>query len=305
MDENEVVENAEVVENVDSGEETGGETGAPSKAAEAPAYTPNTKFKVMGQEKAFDDFITPVIKDAETEKKIRELYEKSYGLESVKGDREHLRTRLQEIEPAYKEITNYLGKAQKALEAGDFDSLGEALGINEQTVLKWAHALMLRNEMPEDQKRLHHQSRETQRRLEQLEAEKEQWTQQQSSYAVEKRSFELNSVLSRPDISQIVQQYDNGMGYAGAFREAVITYGQAKSVGGNDPSAEEAVEGVLRQLRAVNPNLGAMGQVNPNIATPSSKATLPNIKGTGTSPVKQKVKSLDDLRKLARSYEEE
>ena len=298
--ENVEVENTEVVKSA----EGTADAGAPP-VLETLAYTPNTKFKVMGQEKAFDDFLTPVIKDAETEKKIRELYEKSHGLESVKGDREQLRAKLSEIEPTYKELTNHLGRAQKAIEIGDYDTLGESLGINEQTVLKWAHHLMMRNEMPEDQKRLHSQNRESQRRLEQLEAEREQWTQQQSSYAVERKEMELAGTMSRPDVAQAVQQYDSGMGYAGAFRDAVINYGKAMSVSGQDISAEAAVDGVLKQMRAINPSFGVIGQVNRNIVTPSNKATIPNIQGTGTSPIKQKVKSLDDLRKLARSYQEE
>lgn len=302
MEENEVVEGTEVVE----GAEGAVDAGAPPAAPEAPAYVPNTKFKVMGQEKAFDDFLMPVIKDPDTEKKIRELYERSYGLDSVKGDREQLRAKLQEIEPSYKELTTHLGRAQKAIETDDFDTLEESLGVNEKTVLKWAHHIMKRHEMPEDQKRLYAQSRESQRRLEQLEAEKEQWVQQQGSYATQQKEAELGSVMSRPDVSQAVQQFDNGMGYAGAFREAVINYGKAHEVAGRDLSAEEAVEGVLKQLRVVNPNFGVLGgQTNPNIVTPSNKATLPNIKGTGTSPVKQKIKSLDDLRKLAKSFQEE
>jgi hypothetical protein len=224
----------------------------------------------------------------------------------VKGDREQLRAKINEIEPVYKELTTHLGRAQKAIETGDFDTLGESLGINEQTVLKWAHHLMMRNEMPEDQKRLHSQNREAQRRLEQLEAEREQWTQQQSSYAVERKEMELAGVMSRPDVTQAVQAYDSGMGYAGAFREAVINYGKAHEVSGKVLSSEEAVEGVLRQIRAINPSFGISGgQTNPNIVTPSTKATIPAIKGTGTSPIRQRPKSLDDLRKIARSFQEE
>jgi len=300
--ENQEVENTEVVEKSGEGSV---DAGAPP-AVETPSYTPNTKFKVMGQEKAFDDFLTPVIKDPDTEKKVRELYEKAHGLESVKGDREQLRGKLSEIEPSYNRIIGELGRAQKAIESDDFETASESLGISEQTVLKWAMYLMKRDEMPEDQKRLHSQNRESQRRLEQLEAEREQWTQQQSSYAVERKESELAGTMSRPDVAQAVQQYDNGMGYAGAFRDAVINYGKAHEVSGKDISAEEAVEGVLRQMRAINPSFGVLGgQTNPNIASPSGKPTIPTIKGTGTSPIRQRPKSLDDLRKIARSFQEE
>jgi len=302
MDIENEVENAEVVANP----EGTADAGAPPVTPEAPAYTPNTKFKVMGQEKAFDDFLIPVIKDADTEKKIREMYERSHGLDSVKGDREQLRAKINEIEPSYNRIIGELGRAQKAIESDDFETVAESLGLSEQTVLKWAHHIVKKSEMPEDQKRLHAQARETQRRAEQLEAEKEQWTQQQSSYAVQQKEAELVGVMSRPDVAQAVQQFDNGMGYAGAFRDAVIQYGKAMSMGGTDISAEAAVEGVLKQMRAVNPSFGVLGgQTNPNIVAPSNKATLPNIKGTGTSPIKQRPKNLDDLRKIARSFQEE
>lgn len=275
-----------------------------TQTQEVQGYTPNLKFKVLGEEKNFDDFLAPVIKDADTEKKIRELYERSYGLDAVKADREELKAKLSEVDPQYRELVSQLGKASKALESGDFEALGETLGLDEQTVLKWAHSLLLKHEMPEEQKTLYARNREYQKELEKLRAERDQLTQSQSQQLVQQRAAELDSAMSKPDVAAVVRQYNESVNNPQAFRDAVIGYGQAMSNQGYDIPAEEAVGAIVQQLRAINPQFGVVA-AKPNIAVPSSKATLPSFKGSGASPIKQRPRSIDDIRKIARSFQEE
>lgn len=54
------------------------------KPGETPAFSPNFKLKVMEQEREIPELLRPLIKDAESEKAVRELVEKAYGLEYVK-----------------------------------------------------------------------------------------------------------------------------------------------------------------------------------------------------------------------------
>src|SRR5688500_3044500 len=63
--------------------------GEPPK--EVPQYTPNYKFKVMDEEKEFDDFLKGAIKTKEDEEKLRDIVTKAYGLDAHKKTHETLK----------------------------------------------------------------------------------------------------------------------------------------------------------------------------------------------------------------------
>jgi hypothetical protein len=87
-------------------------TASPTMAVEGggdsipPVYTPNTKFKVMDKEHEFDAWLAPHIKDAETEKKAKELYEKAYGLDYVKPKYEASQKELEQYKTTYNSLYN-------------------------------------------------------------------------------------------------------------------------------------------------------------------------------------------------------
>jgi hypothetical protein len=64
---------------------------------------------------------------------------------------------------------------------------------------------------------------------------------------------------------------------------------------GKNLSVEEAVSETLKYVAWNNQGTGEK-VVQPQAA--SSKPVLPNVAGQATSPVSQKIKSLDDLKKL-------
>ena len=55
---------------------TGATTGVQADSTET-AYNPNYKFSVMDKEHEIDEWLRPVIKDAEMEKKVKDLYTKA------------------------------------------------------------------------------------------------------------------------------------------------------------------------------------------------------------------------------------
>jgi hypothetical protein len=276
-----------------------------AKKPETPAYNPSFKFKVLDKEKEFDDWIRPVVKDADTEKKVKELYEKAHGLDSVKQDRETLRT---ELASAKERLTNTDKAIQTISEYAsqrDWDSFYEALGIPKQEVLQYALNLIQREQMPPEQKAQWEASRRAQQEARYFQEQNQQLQQSQQQFQVQQREFELSQELSKPEVSAVVEAYNAGMANPSAFRQLVVTIGKAHAASGNDIPAAQAVQEAVRQLRAVNPQLGAMSaaQETQKVVAPSSKPTLPNIQGRGTSPVKSTVKSLDDIRNLAKSFE--
>lgn len=267
-----------------------------------PAWALNPKFKVLDKEHEFDEFIRPVIKDAETEKKVRELYEKAYGIEPIKADRQSLREQLAEEKQRSAERDRGLEVLSSYIQNDDLDSFFEATNIPKSKVLKYALELVQREQWTPEQKAAWQQQRDTAARVTEYEQQNQQLMERQQQLMVQQREFELSTVLARPDITQIAQAYEAGMGTPGAFREFVINIGQAFAARGQDIPAEQAVNEAVKHLRAMNPSLGQtaaqpQGQATPGVVMPNQKPVIPNIQGRGTSPVRSTVKSLDDIKK--------
>lgn len=280
-------------------------------AAEPPAYNPNYKFKVLDKEHEFDDFVKAAVKDQETEKKARELYERAYGLDSVKQDRQTLKGELSSAKEKMARTDQALETLGEYVRGGDFDSFFEALNIPKHNILKYALELVQREQMPPEQKAQWQQSREATMHARTLEAQNQQLESQFQQMQVERRTFELDTAISRPEIAAVVQAYDAGIGSPGAFRDFVIRIGNAAHAAqGVDLSAAQAVEEAMRHLRAVNPSLGqpqAQPQMvangGPQVVMPNQKPVIPNIQGRGTSAVKSSFTSFADLKKRGEELE--
>lgn len=275
-------------------------------APEKLAYQPNFKFKVLDKEHEFDDFVRGAVKDADTEKKLRDIYERAYGLDSVKADRQSLKgelattkEKLSKTEGAIETLNAYLGKE-------DYDSVFQALGISNDKILRYAVQLVQREQWTPEQKASWEAGRTAQQQAAYYQQQNQQLLQSQQQLAVQQRNFELDRVVSSPDIAAVAQAYDAGMGNSGAFREYVIRIGQAYAAQGKDIPAAEAAAEAVRHLRAVNPSLGqaaTTAAAATTVVAGNQKPVIPNIQGRGTSAVKSSIKTLDDLKKRARELE--
>jgi hypothetical protein len=277
---------------------------APSDAPTEPppAYTPNLKFKVHDKELEIDSWMAQVIKDQETEKKVRALYEKAYGLDYVKQDRSKLRDELGNVKGTYEKTMAEINSIVQLRDKGDLPGFFEKIGVDEDTILKYAIQVAQRRNNPEADSQFR-QSRQFAQERDQLAAREAQLQAQYQQTAVQAKNFELQQVMSRPDVVAIQQAFDARMG-EGAFHREVIGRGQLHwSVSQKDISAEQAVNEVLQIIGHQPPQQQAAPQ--PPVATPQAtqvpqqaKPTLPNIQGRGTSPVAKSPKSTDDLRAL-------
>jgi hypothetical protein len=277
---------------------------------EKPAYTPNLKFKTFDKEMEFDPLFKGVVKDADTEKKIRELHEKAYGLDYVKKNREELKSEVSELKSwktqTEKNINQAIGFAQSD-NLDDMDQFFKTFRIPLDKVMKYAVRLAERTPVEQQALDRHWQAQQGMSQYEQQLAELQERNQQLS---VQQRTFELDQQLSRQDVVSVIEAFDSRVGQPGAFRAEVIRRGQLYAAQGQDISAEQAVSEVLRligpmhQPSATPAGAAAQGmapQVStpPQVVTPSQKPTIPNISGRGASVVKRKPKSLEDIKRLA------
>lgn len=298
---------APVAGGVDAGAskaEPEGATGAVDPAAK-PAYTPNFKFRSMGKEQEFDEFVKAGIKDAETEKKVRDLYERANGLEFMKQDRQKLKESSTAMQNEIARHSQVVNNVNHMLATKDYDNLfTNVLKIPENDILQHAHRILQLREMPPEHRQAYEQGVQARHQALELQNQNQHLLQSHEQVAVNARTQELEWTMQRPQIAQLVQAYDARAGREGAFRQAVIERGQYHaSYSRKDISPEEAINEVLAFLggpQALLPTqamqaVSSTGQQQ----TQASKPVITNIQGRGTSPAKKVIKSLDDLKKRA------
>lgn len=281
------------------------------------AYTPNFKYKVLKEEREIPEWARGIVKSADVEKQVRDLFERADGLESVKQHRDVL---VQENQVFREQVLPFYQEAQQALNfarQGDLDSFFNTVGIPEVAILKYAlHRLQLRDK-PEALAAHNEMVGLRQQNLT-LQQQVELAQQQARQVATAQKETELQTTLGRPEILSAVQAFDARMGKPGAFRAEVIRRAQMMHAAtGQDPTAEQAVGEMLRLIgwnggetpaaQAAQPpaqngavNAGAVAGGTAQAPGAGAKPTLPNIRGRGTSPAKSVPKSVDELRKLAR-----
>jgi hypothetical protein len=280
-----------------------------------PVFAPNLKFKVLDKEHEIDPLFAGIIKDADTEKKVKELFEKAYGLDSVKVDRQMLKEKIEKhyapLEKSYQGVQKSIQQIDTMIEQGDYDNFFNALQIPEQKILQWAvKKAQLMNLTPQEQEAYNQQVQER-NQLYQLQQQNADFQEQLFQTQVQARAAQLSQELSKPEVLNAMSSFDTRAGVPGAFRNEVIKRGQFYAHQGVDAPVEQVVKEVLQLVGQVVPqapgpqqpadNSAGMGGQAPQGQAPTPKPpVIPNVGGQGTSPAKRVVRSLDDIRALAK-----
>jgi hypothetical protein len=281
-----------------------GET--PAAPIEAAPYTPNFKVKAYDKEFEIPEEFRSLIKDADSEKKVRDIFEKAYGLDGMKE--RYTRTKedfgkAQEVLGKYAEQDRTIDFLGKCVEKKDFGTYFDTLGIDRKDLQKWMLQELQTAELPPEQQAIYNRERELQKRAYALEAENQKYkTQVESSQEEglrkegERRVTELTTVItSQPEISAVAKAFDARKGN-GAFFELVRKTGlTAYQTEGKDLTVQEAVAQVMDLL---GPGQAQAAKVA-SVAEAKAKPVLPIVEGRSLSPTAKKPNSVEDLRKMA------
>lgn len=264
------------------------------QAPPQPAYTPNYKYRAFGKEGEFDDFVRASIKDAETEKKIRDLYERAQGVELYKARHATLEQQVQEqFNPLVEAFTNIAG----AYKAKDFDSIFSQLKIDEKDIYKWVAEKIRFSELPEEEKARYNEQRETKLRAASLERSNLDLMQRQAEYEAKAMSFELEQQLAKPEFRSAAEAFDAVYGQ-GAFKSEVVRTGQyAHTVLKKDLTVSEALAEAVKRAQPLVDKVGTAASAAP--VQQARPAVIPNPQGRGVSAAKPTFKTLDEIRKHA------
>lgn len=296
-----------------------------------PAFAPNFKFKVMDQEHEIPEKFRELIKDATTEKEVREIFEKAYGLDHQKPKYEQLKTKHTEVERNFNDVLGAVQDLrsvyQQAVSTGNLlllDDFFDRLKIPDQVILQYALAKVQYGELDPEARKAYDQQVFAQKRLLDLEKQNQGYSQQAMSAATHAKGALLDSCLARPDIQAIAQAFESAPGRKpGDFRKSVCEHGEYvwfKTNGQMDLSPEEAIQQVMQRFgvsapqpgsqqvsipnTAANPTTTAPQQGNPAATTAAPRPAapvIPNVASRAASPMKPRPKSIADLRKLGQA----
>jgi hypothetical protein len=272
-----------------------------------PTFTPNYKVKVMDKEHEIPEQFRSIIKDAESEKLAREIFEKAYGLDHVKPKYESLKTQYEQINNEYTPIKKDLEILGQLIESKDVGGVMSALGLTDEQLIKHAMERIEYHQLSPEKKQQVDQQRSQSLKYYRTEQELNDLKNQKAQEELGNTYNELVSNVRAPHIQAIAESFNTRAGKPEAFEQAVIAHAQAHfALTKQDLSVPQAIESFIRTfgLQAASQQ-ASPAPAAPASATPGQRpSTLPKS-GAGTvSPVKPKVSSIADLRKLQQqSYE--
>jgi hypothetical protein len=282
-----------------------------SAAPAAPIFQPNFKFSTYGKEHEVPESFRQLIKDAETEKQVKEIFEKAYGLDGMKPKYQKLQERAQNFEKTineeYQPLRGHFDQLNKYISNDDFDSLFEVAQIPLEKLQKWMYQKLTAAELPPEQRAVYDREAELRKRSYALEAENQSLkakveAENEAKFELQTQTIgqELESALSQPEVKSLADAYQAKTGKS--LREVVITFARAKELEtGVVTPVSEAVEAVLGLVGAgLNPSASQQKQAAPaapQVTAQQKPPVIPNLTGKSTSPTVSKIKSVEDIKK--------
>ena len=273
--------------------------------AQAPKFTPNFKFRAGQKEYEIDEWARGAIKDEQTNKLVKDFFEKAYGIEHVKEHRDRLQSTNENLSREIENFNQNLRGLSQDVQKGHFEDFFQKLDIPEQRIIQWAANRVKYYELDPAQKHLIESERAARHQNQQLSQERSQYEAEAQAAMVQLRGQQLDWELSKPEVAEAVAKYDSLRG-PGAFRMEVIQRGALKNqLEGVDVLPTDLVRETLDALNlrtqqgAIGPTVIPAGNSGV-VPMPQQKPVLPNVKATGGSPTARVPKSVDELREIAR-----
>lgn len=292
--------------------ETAEQTAAVASGAPVPVvgangqttYVPNYKYKAALQEKELDPFYRSLVKDAESEKRVKDLFTKVDAFDFVKGKKEEVEKNFNSLLNDYDQASSTIKNFNTSVAKGDLSSAFRTAGITKEQIFKWTQQQLQLMDMPPEQRQQYEQFEQAQLQKSELEQKVTSLEQMYQQQAVQARTVQLEVGLQRPEVSRFAEAWDRNAEQQGAFRnfvaeEARKHFYETKQ----DLSPEQAIAMVMQKFGRFL-NVGDATSQSPQAITQNGSnrtiPVIPNVTGKAASPIKKVPKNLDDLKKLAR-----
>ena len=278
--------------------------------APAAAYTPDFKYKAGGKELEIPEKFRALITDKASEEEVKKLFGQAATLEEFKTTANALKTQMAEKDNTLLSYKNGVTKLRSFVQKNDFDNFFKGMNIPAEKIYQWVLDKVQYNQLPADQKAQIDAQRNLQQQNEQAQEGLSRVNAERLELATRMKGMELEQTLGRADVKSMQEAFDSRVGRPGAFRDAVIEHGKSVWALSNqtiDLTPEQAVADFVKKYgnpSSFAPQNPAAEAATPGAVTPpSANATppvkvIPNVAGRSASPIKQKPRSIEDLKKL-------
>lgn len=293
-----------------------------------PAFVPDFKFRANQQDMEIPEEFRSHVKDVESQKRVKEIFEKYHGFDAQKQKVSTLEGDVNKYRGGYDTLVGNIQQIQQgyahAVQSGNLHNLDQVfqkLGLGEDVLMAWAgEKARLAGLDPEQQKLILDRNK--------LEREAYERTQEQNSLMtrnqqqdVQIRQMQFDTAMATPQMQTFATELNAKFGMDGMFEQEVINAGKtAYALEGKVLSVPEAIQAVITkyglkgqavaQAAAQAAPIPAQGQpaqgqpaqggvsADGKKIIPRDTKVIPNVGSTGSaSPVGAgKARNLDDVR---------
>lgn len=275
-------------------------TNSTTDAATQAEYAANYKLSVMGKELEIPEQFRSLMKDATTEKEVRELFEKAYGLDFAKPKHEATKAELETIRREFEPIKKDLDVLSKLLENDDIGGFCSAFGLTDERLIKHAMDRIEYHQLPPEKRQQVDQQRQMSMKYYQTQQELDSYKTQQANSELQATVHQLQTTAAAPHIQPLAQSFNARAGQPDAFEKAVIAHAQNHyAMTKQDLSVDQAVESFIRTFGLATSQYAPQTQTPAGVQVGQRQPTLPKTGSGSVAPVKSKIRSIDDIRKLS------
>lgn len=293
----------------------------PEPSAQVAAFVPKTKVTAWGKEHEIPKEFQTLMKDAESEKAVREIFEKSLGVEGYKEKLQARDTEFTQVKSQFDGMSNQVRQAadlyQKATQpGGDIHKMGDffkKLNVDENAVMAYAIEKAKLAQLPAEQRQMVEARLSAERAREDALMQTTSATQVAQEAQRNAINTEFSMYMENPQVKNFEAELDGKLGKPGFFKQAVVDAGQrAYALEGKTLSVVDAMKAVIQgygltgqaasQAQAqMTQALGTDGQAAKKVVQRQA-AAIPNVGGSSSaSPISKtnSPRSIADLKKLA------
>jgi hypothetical protein len=265
---------------------------------------------VHDQEYEIDNDFRTLIKDKNSEEKVRQIFAKAYGLEPVQKARDEWKNKYEGINKNFSEIKDDYGmyaRGKEMYQKGDVIGAARYF-FTPDDLYKIAIDVAKYHELdPETRARVDNEYKEKYRATELEEKNKSYETKANES---ERRAVnaQIDYELTRPDVAELAAKVDDLYGKKGYFRDKIAEFGHVNWLQGRQLSPQECIKAVLDDYKPIVSKIATLPtakSVTENITTPSGANAAPNLKGSGSAGRQAKAKTLADLTKIREALDKQ
>ena len=294
---------AEAVETEKVETEAAEAEGGESEATE-PQYEPNWSYKVYDEEKEFPDWAKEVVKSKEHEEALRTYLSKADAFDPLKEKYEDRGGKLTESTTKYDNMINKLTEYDHYIKKGALAPVFKDWQISDQQVIDYVANLLKAQDDPGQKAAWEAQQTNVVNDWQNNQYQS-QLLQQNQELARQNHEANYARVLGQPAVAEFATKLESVLGQ-GQMRSLADQYGQAYyQQNGRDTTPEDAVRHVMETYKGILNNApgNELASAQAELEQGKPEGTIPRVgkAGGATSPVKKRVKSLDDLRKLVES----